>query len=109
MTLRSRITTKQWETLKRATGNKCYYCGGAGELEKDHFIARAAGGNDSLENIVPCCRRCNLQKSSSSGSDFFRWLNFLKGVGLHSGPQEFCRQCGRALYINLIGCTCDVS
>ena len=101
-----RITSSQWELLKQVTNNRCYYCGAEDQLEKDHFVPRVAGGDDSIANIVPSCRRCNLQKSSSIGSDFFRWLNFLKGAGLHFGPRDFCRQCGRARNIDLIGCIC---
>ena len=32
----------------------CQYCGEPGN-EADHVVARARGGDDSLENLVCCC------------------------------------------------------
>jgi 5-methylcytosine-specific restriction endonuclease McrA len=44
---------------------KCQYCGqrrSALELTYDHVIPVARGGGKSWENIVTCCRACNLKK-----------------------------------------------
>ena len=47
----------------------CQYCGEPGN-EADHVVARARGGDDSLENLVCCCRRCNNRKSVTDISVF---------------------------------------
>lgn len=51
-------------------GGACFYCGGMFE-QIDHFIPVAAGGPHSLENVRPCCARCNTSKRSTPGD---QWL-----------------------------------
>lgn len=42
----------------------CQYCGStAKDLTLDHVIPRRAGGGASWDNLVTCCRRCNMKKS----------------------------------------------
>jgi 5-methylcytosine-specific restriction endonuclease McrA len=44
---------------------RCQYCGGRFHLREvtyDHVIPRARGGAATWENIVTCCRSCNLKK-----------------------------------------------
>jgi 5-methylcytosine-specific restriction endonuclease McrA len=42
----------------------CQYCGHTSrELTVDHVVPRRLGGMDTWENLVACCRRCNLHKS----------------------------------------------
>lgn len=42
----------------------CQYCGHTSrDLTVDHVVPRRRGGGDSWENLVACCRRCNLHKS----------------------------------------------
>ena len=48
---------------------KCGYCGvsevdSGGELTVDHFRPTSAGGNDSDDNLVYACFRCNVLKSN---------------------------------------------
>ncbi|MFQ3611034.1 MAG: HNH endonuclease [Fimbriimonadales bacterium] len=41
----------------------CQYCGHQSrDLTVDHVIPRRHGGGDTWENLVACCRRCNLIK-----------------------------------------------
>ena len=47
---------------------RCGYCSVAesdagGELTVDHFVPVVAGGDDSDDNLVYCCFRCNLFKA----------------------------------------------
>jgi 5-methylcytosine-specific restriction endonuclease McrA len=48
-------------------GFRCRYCGRDPSdgvlLEVDHVIARANGGDDSLDNLVTACGPCNREKS----------------------------------------------
>lgn len=43
-------------------GNRCQYCGGPAE-SIDHVLPRSKGGDHSWENVVACCRACNLRKA----------------------------------------------
>ena len=47
---------------------RCGYCGvgevdAGGELTVDHYVPASAGGDDSDDNLIYCCVRCNLYKS----------------------------------------------
>lgn len=44
-------------------GNCCAYCGTFEQLTLDHVVCIDQGGEDSIENIVPACSRCNCSKS----------------------------------------------
>ncbi|NUL81971.1 MAG: HNH endonuclease [Armatimonadetes bacterium] len=45
----------------------CQYCGHVSrDLTVDHVVPRRHGGLDTWENLVACCRRCNLHKSDRS-------------------------------------------
>lgn len=45
----------------------CQYCGSKGrELTIDHVVPRWAGGPHTWENLVACCRRCNLKKGDKT-------------------------------------------
>ena len=46
--------------------NKCQYCGKTNIiLTIDHVIPRNKGGNDTWENLVSACNKCNLIKGST--------------------------------------------
>lgn len=42
-------------------GHACQYCGGAAE-SLDHVLPRSRGGPHTWENVVACCRSCNIRK-----------------------------------------------
>lgn len=45
---------------------KCHYCGTKDALMTiDHKIPMAKGGLNIPENVVPCCRRCNISKGNA--------------------------------------------
>lgn len=45
----------------------CQYCGAKGrELTIDHVVPRWVGGGQSWDNLVACCRRCNLKKGDKT-------------------------------------------
>ena len=59
------------EQVRRRYRERCGYCGvaeidAAGELTVDHHRPTSSGGDDSDDNLVYCCSRCNLYKG-----DFF--------------------------------------
>jgi 5-methylcytosine-specific restriction endonuclease McrA len=47
----------------------CAYCGEAAN-EVDHIQPRVLGGTDDLDNLVACCRMCNLRKGKRSEASF---------------------------------------
>ena len=59
------FTLAQWQTLKAEHNYTCLCCGKAEpeiELQPDHVVPLARGGNDSILNIQPLCKMCNLKK-----------------------------------------------
>ncbi len=50
-------------------GHTCMYCGAAGDLTIDHVMPRSRGGGSSWENLVTCCRPCNLSKGRRTPVD----------------------------------------
>lgn len=47
----------------------CQYCGAKGrELTIDHVVPRWCGGVHSWDNLVACCRKCNLKKGDKTPS-----------------------------------------
>ena len=63
--LRSTGSTRQWrkirERILRSGQFLCVYCGQEADTV-DHVIPRRLGGNDSDDNLVPSCKKCNLHK-----------------------------------------------
>ena len=43
--------------------HRCQYCGGPAE-SLDHVTPRSRGGDHSWENVVACCRPCNVHKGN---------------------------------------------
>lgn len=41
----------------------CQYCGGQAE-SLDHVLPRSRGGDHTWENVVACCRPCNVRKGN---------------------------------------------
>ena len=57
-------------------GFQCPRCRGLFDsLHKDHIIPLHKGGTDTIENIQPLCRRCNLSKRGES----INWLAMAVG------------------------------
>jgi 5-methylcytosine-specific restriction endonuclease McrA len=44
--------------------HECQYCGSKKDLTIDHVIPRSRGGQDTWENLVACCTKCNLKKGN---------------------------------------------
>lgn len=40
----------------------CGYCGAKENLTLDHILPSSKGGEDTWENLVTCCLKCNLKK-----------------------------------------------
>ena len=59
------------KNILRRDGHRCQYCGRGGDvaLTVDHVVARAKGGQDSWENLVAACVRCNNKKGDRLPSE----------------------------------------
>lgn len=57
--------TSHWKKLRlqvlRRDAYTCHYCGDTAN-EVDHVYPKVRGGEDSLENCVAACRKCNILK-----------------------------------------------
>ena len=68
------------------TGFECLYCGRKMDLQFenehsftiDHYLARSKGGKDIPDNLVFCCRDCNLLKSNMSVEKYLKNMEKLK-------------------------------
>jgi 5-methylcytosine-specific restriction endonuclease McrA len=58
--------------------NRCQYCAGPAE-SIDHVVPRSRGGLHTWDNVVACCRRCNVRKGDRLPSE--------AGLSLHRRPQ----------------------
>lgn len=52
----------------RRDGQRCGYCGGTANTI-DHVLPRSRGGEDSWENLVACCLRCNNAKGDRTPNE----------------------------------------
>ncbi|HEY5539254.1 MAG TPA: HNH endonuclease [Thermoplasmata archaeon] len=58
----------RWKVLSRDDFT-CQYCGhraSEARLEVDHAVARAAGGETDISNLITACIECNRGKSAGS-------------------------------------------
>lgn len=59
------------EKTKLATAGKCSYCGLNTALTIEHIIPKSKGGNDSGDNLIYICKKCNSSKGSK---DLMAWM-----------------------------------
>lgn len=74
----SGMSREQKDRCYAAYGMKCYYCGevlGGKDITIDHIIPVKHGGTHLLDNTVPCCRRCNVDKKDLYLDE---WLAIMK-------------------------------
>lgn len=59
---RKRIVLSRKNIIKR-DGHQCQYCGTkVGSVTVDHVIPKGKGGEDTWENLVCACTKCNTEK-----------------------------------------------
>ena len=52
------------KNILRRDEHKCQYCGSTQNLTIDHVIPKSKGGEDSWENLVTACIKCNNRKGN---------------------------------------------
>ena len=68
------------------TGFECLYCGRKMDLlfenehsfTIDHYLARSKGGKDIPDNLVFCCRDCNLLKGDMDVTEYIKNMERVK-------------------------------
>jgi 5-methylcytosine-specific restriction endonuclease McrA len=80
------FTSAEWLALVEAHAGRCAYCGETGPLEADHRIPLARGGTNTIDNILPACRRCNARKHKMTEDEFRARLTSERGDNLQSTP-----------------------
>ena len=81
---KNNFSAKKWLIVQSKTNSKCAYCG-ADLLEMnyfdstiDHIIPKSKGGNDNVDNLLPCCRNCNSSKGGKSIEEYRFWVTCKK-------------------------------
>lgn len=85
------ISNKRRLLVFKKTDFHCAYCGKSlkercsgnanvwftsDEATIDHIVSRSNGGGNNIENLLPCCRGCNLSKGKKSLEEFRWWKTF---------------------------------
>ena len=61
------------EFIHKMLNGHCAYCGKKVTLEKitrDHIVPKSKGGGNTVENILPSCKKCNGTKGDTSLEEF---------------------------------------
>lgn len=55
--------------IMKRDGYKCGYCSSTRNLTIDHIIPRSKGGENTWQNLVTCCSRCNSLKDNKKAEE----------------------------------------
>ena len=64
------FTSAEWLALVASYDGKCAYRGEVGPLQVDHRTPLSRGGANSIDNILPACRKCNTEKGQLTEAEF---------------------------------------
>lgn len=65
------LTKAQWQKTLDYFNNSCAYCGSTENLTQEHFIPISKNGHHTINNVIPACDRCNLNKSNHDFEDWY--------------------------------------
>lgn len=57
------------KNILRRDNHKCQYCGSTTNLTIDHIIPKSKGGDETWENLVTACIKCNNKKGDRTPED----------------------------------------
>lgn len=66
--------------IYKRDNHECAYCGSKKTLTIDHIMPRSRGGDNSWNNLVTCCHKCNVKKADRTPEE--------AGMVLHKKPTE---------------------
>ena len=77
-------TRDEWRLKVVASGRRCAYCLHIipGKVQKDHRTPISRGGSDGIDNLAPCCLRCNSTKGAMTESEYRAFLGWAHPKGL---------------------------
>jgi len=64
------FTSAEWTALVTRYDGKCAYRGEVGPIQVDHRTPLSRGGANSIDNILPACRKCNTEKGQLTEAEF---------------------------------------
>lgn len=62
--------------IYKRDGNSCMYCGSLNDLTLDHVIPKSKGGGNDWDNLVTCCKKCNIKKDNLTPKEAGMKLRF---------------------------------
>jgi 5-methylcytosine-specific restriction endonuclease McrA len=72
------FTNDEFRALCREFDGSCAYCGlqetETERLVPDHMLPLAKGGDNSIWNIIPACKRCNASKRDKTLEEYLDYL-----------------------------------
>jgi hypothetical protein len=72
-TAETKTRSKRVAALIERDGAQCTYCGCTPVVyEVDHFVPRARGGPDAMDNLVLACAPCNRSKRDKMPEEFLK-------------------------------------
>lgn len=57
------------KNILRRDNHRCQYCGSTVNLTIDHIIPKSKGGDETWENLITACIKCNNKKGDRSPED----------------------------------------
>ena len=91
MALKPYRATAHWKKIRiqvlRRDAYTCAYCGDTAN-EVDHRIAKVKGGEDTLDNLVAACRRCNIQKKDQDEAVFLAQRSTPPAFRFNNSPKH---------------------
>ena len=86
MSVKPYRSTAHWKKIRlqvlQRDAYTCTYCGDVAN-EADHVWPKSKGGEDTLDNLVAACRKCNILKKDKTDTVF---------LGSASTPPAFTNQ-----------------
>jgi 5-methylcytosine-specific restriction endonuclease McrA len=79
------FSSAEWLALLAHHAGSCAYCGSKVLIEIDHRIPLTRGGSNTIDNILPACRRCNRRKHQRTEEEFRELLQRERRQGLELG------------------------
>jgi len=79
-----RLAKKRFrDEIYKAWDYSCGYCGEPA-TSLDHIIPKFRSGSSMRHNLLPCCRCCNANKSTSPMEEWYRSQEFFEQARLDS-------------------------
>lgn len=76
--MRKQISKSIKNSVWEKTGGKCFYCGRQTipfgnfnmSFHIDHLVPYSRGGKDTIKNLIPSCRGCNIERGNKNLTAF---------------------------------------